>query len=78
MSVIDERIERGVAIFRRAGDDSALLGGALLAFHGAIERFLDGEHFRAIQSRPPELRFDGDPGIHPFRVALEDLYAEPH
>src|SRR6266545_2744478 len=43
MSVIDERIERGVAIFRRAGDDSALLGGALLAFHGAIERFLDGE-----------------------------------
>ncbi|HEU5102157.1 MAG TPA: hypothetical protein VFU22_24210 [Roseiflexaceae bacterium] len=43
MSEIDERLDRGVEIFRRAGDDSALLGAALLAFHGALERFLDDE-----------------------------------
>jgi hypothetical protein len=43
MSEIDERLDRGVAIFRRAGDDSALLGAALLAFHGALERSLDNE-----------------------------------
>jgi len=43
MGEIDERIERGVAIYRRAGDDSALLGAALLAFHGALERQIDTE-----------------------------------
>jgi hypothetical protein len=43
MSEIDERLDRGVAIFRRAGDDSALLGAALLAFHGTLERWLDDE-----------------------------------
>jgi hypothetical protein len=43
MGEIDERIERGVAIYRRAGDDSALLGAALLAFHGALELQLDAE-----------------------------------
>jgi hypothetical protein len=43
MSVIVERLDRGVEIFRRAGDDSALLGAALLAFHGALEQFLDDE-----------------------------------
>ncbi|HJZ45899.1 MAG TPA: hypothetical protein VKE41_01995 [Roseiflexaceae bacterium] len=43
MSEIDERLDRGVEVFRRAGDDSALLGAALLAFHGALERFLDDE-----------------------------------
>jgi hypothetical protein len=43
MASIDTRLERGVAIFRRAGDDPALLGAALLAFHGALERFLDDE-----------------------------------
>jgi hypothetical protein len=43
MSEIDERLDRGVEIFRRAGDDSALLGAALLAFHGALERYLDDE-----------------------------------
>lgn len=43
MGEIDERLERGVAIFRRAGDDPALLGAALLAFQGALERFLDTE-----------------------------------
>jgi len=43
MGEIDERIERGVAIYRRAGDDSALLGAALLAFHGALELQIDAE-----------------------------------
>jgi hypothetical protein len=43
MGEIDERIERGVAIYRRAGDDSALLGAALLAFLGAIELQIDAE-----------------------------------
>jgi len=43
MSEIDERLDRGVEIFRRAGDDSALLGASLLAFHGALEQFLDDE-----------------------------------
>jgi len=43
MGDIDERIERGAAIYRRAGDDSALLGAALLAFHGALERQIDAE-----------------------------------
>jgi hypothetical protein len=43
MGEIDERIERGVAIYRRAGDDSALLGAALLAFQGALERQIDTE-----------------------------------
>jgi hypothetical protein len=43
MGAIDARLERGVAIFRRAGDDAALLGAALLAFHGGLERFLDEE-----------------------------------
>lgn len=41
MGEIDERLERGVAVFRRAGDDPALLGAALLAFHGALEGGLD-------------------------------------
>jgi hypothetical protein len=41
MGEIDERLDRGAAIFRRAGDDSALLGAALLAFQGALERWLD-------------------------------------
>ncbi len=41
MGEIDERLERGVAVFRRAGDDDALLGAALLAFHGALEQYLD-------------------------------------
>jgi hypothetical protein len=43
MSEIDQRLDRGVEIFRRAGDDSALLGAALLAFHGALEQFIDAE-----------------------------------
>jgi len=43
MSEIDERLDRGVEIFRRAGDDSALLGAALLAFHGALEQYIDAE-----------------------------------
>jgi hypothetical protein len=43
MSEIDQRLDRGVEIFRRAGDDSALLGAALLAFHGALEQFADAE-----------------------------------
>jgi len=43
MSEIDERLDRGVEIFRRAGDDSALLGAALLTFHGALEHFIDAE-----------------------------------
>jgi hypothetical protein len=43
MSEIDERLDRGVEIFRRAGDDSALLGAALLAFHGALEQAIDTE-----------------------------------
>ncbi|MFN8568119.1 MAG: hypothetical protein U0Z44_11515 [Kouleothrix sp.] len=33
----------GVALFRRAGDDDALLGAALLAFVGALEQFLDAD-----------------------------------
>ncbi len=41
MGEIDERLDRGAAIFRRAGDDSALLGAALLAFQGALEHWLD-------------------------------------
>lgn len=41
MGSIDTRLERGVGLFRRAGDDAALLGAALLAFHGALERSLD-------------------------------------
>lgn len=43
MGEIDERLERAVAIYRRAGDDSALLGAALLAFLGALERQIDTE-----------------------------------
>lgn len=43
MSEIDERLDRGVEIFRRAGDDSALLGAALLTFHGALEQYIDAE-----------------------------------
>jgi hypothetical protein len=43
MGDIDERIERGVALYRRAGDDSALLGAALLAFNGALELQIDAE-----------------------------------
>jgi hypothetical protein len=43
MSEIDERLDRGVEIFRRAGDDSALLGAALLTFHGALEQCIDDE-----------------------------------
>jgi hypothetical protein len=43
MSEIDERLDRGVEIFRRAGDDSALLGVALLTFHGALEQCIDAE-----------------------------------
>jgi hypothetical protein len=43
VSEIDERLDRGVDIFRRAGDDDALLGAALMAFHGALERYLDDE-----------------------------------
>src|SRR5436190_16439824 len=43
MSEIDQRLDRAVEIFRRAGDDSALLGAALLAFHGALEQFIDAE-----------------------------------
>jgi hypothetical protein len=43
MSEIDQRLDRGVEIFRRAGDDSALLGAALLAFHSALEHFIDAE-----------------------------------
>ena len=43
MGAIDARLERGVAIFRRAGDDAALLGAALLAFHGGLEAYLDEE-----------------------------------
>ena len=43
MSEIDQRLDRGVEIFRRAGDDSALLGAALLTFHGALEQYIDAE-----------------------------------
>src|SRR4051812_19347864 len=43
MSDIDQRLDRGVEIFRRAGDDSALLGAALLTFHGALEQYIDAE-----------------------------------
>ena len=43
MSEIDQRLDRGVEIFRRAGDDSALLGAALLTFHGALELYIDAE-----------------------------------
>ncbi len=43
MGDIDERIERGVDIYRRAGDDSALLGAALLAFHSALELQIDAD-----------------------------------
>ena len=43
MGAIDARLERGVTLFRRAGDDPALLGAALLAFHGGMERYLDEE-----------------------------------
>jgi hypothetical protein len=43
MGAIDTRLERGVSLFRRAGDDAALLAAALLAFHGGLERYLDEE-----------------------------------
>lgn len=43
MGAIDARLERGVSLFRRAGDDAALLAAALLAFHGGLERYLDEE-----------------------------------
>src|SRR5215212_9657957 len=43
MSEIDQRLDRAVEIFRRAGDDSALLGAALLTFHGALEQYIDAE-----------------------------------
>jgi hypothetical protein len=43
MSEIDQRLDRGVELFRRAGDDSALLGAALLTFHGALEQYIDSE-----------------------------------
>jgi hypothetical protein len=55
MSEIDERLDRGVEIFRRAGDDSALLGAALLAFHGALEQYIDVE-LRDWQELGPEDR----------------------
>jgi len=51
MSEIDQRLDRGVEIFRRAGDDSALLGTALLTFHGALEQYIDAE-----LGERPELR----------------------
>lgn len=43
MADIDERLERGVALYRRAADDDALLGAALLAFLGALELQLDAD-----------------------------------
>lgn len=41
MSIAEAKLRRGVELFARAGNDSDLLGLALLAFHGALEDDLD-------------------------------------
>lgn len=43
MTRIEEKVRRGFDLIRRAGDDSDLLGAALLAFHSALSDYLDAE-----------------------------------
>ncbi|MCS6839700.1 MAG: hypothetical protein NZ699_04415 [Roseiflexus sp.] len=43
MTRIEEKVRRGFELVRRAGDDSDLLGAALLAFHSALSDYLDAE-----------------------------------
>jgi hypothetical protein len=40
---VEEKVRRGFDLVRRAGDDSDLLGAALLAFHSALSDHLDAE-----------------------------------
>jgi hypothetical protein len=40
---IEEKVQRGFDLMRRAGEDSDLLGAALLAFHSALSDYLDAE-----------------------------------
>ena len=43
MTRVEEKVRRGFDLVRRAGDDSDLLGAALLAFHSALSDHLDAE-----------------------------------
>ncbi len=43
MTRIEEKVRRGFDLVRRAGEDSDLLGAALLAFHSALSDYLDAE-----------------------------------
>lgn len=43
MTRVEEKVRRGFDLVRRAGDDSDLLGAALLAFHSALSDYLDAE-----------------------------------
>jgi hypothetical protein len=40
---VEEKVRRGFDLVRRAGEDSDLLGAALLAFHSALSDHLDAE-----------------------------------
>lgn len=43
MTRVEEKIRRGFNLVKRAGEDSDLLGAALLAFHSALSDYLDTE-----------------------------------
>ena len=43
MDDVAEKIQRGFDLLARAEDDDDLVGVALLAFHGALENYIDGE-----------------------------------
>lgn len=43
MTRIEEKVQRGFDLVQRAGEDSDLLGAALLAFHSALSDYLDAE-----------------------------------
>ena len=43
MTRVEEKVRRGFDLVQRAGDDSDLLGAALLAFHSALSDHLDAE-----------------------------------
>jgi hypothetical protein len=40
---VEEKVRRGFELVQRAGEDSDLLGAALLAFHSALSDYLDAE-----------------------------------
>ncbi|MFQ3630951.1 hypothetical protein [Roseiflexus sp.] len=43
MTRVEDKVRRGFDLVQRAGEDSDLLGAALLAFHSALSDYLDAE-----------------------------------